>query len=554
MGLGVRARIAALATAFCSFLYRYTGGWWPEPKYARFNAVITQTGILCLAGIGFAYSANNEDPKHVAYWKEQLAREGREWIEPIPDSMKSWWPLYRGSAGTDAAEWATAQNKQPFESNTKMTKRSHVADAPDDASELPDAKHVRTIPVEDSAEAQNASAPAPNSPTGAAACTADDDGGKPAKFPKQRMAVLFGYRGSGYKGSQLNPGQNTIEKELMDAFVAAGCVTEANNDAKKVGLNRCARTDKGVHAAGNVISLKMMAIPEIVSAVNSKLPEQIRVFDIFQVTSSFNAKNHCGGRQYEYTLPTYFLKKSYKALYPHSDLPVSAETTDSENYIEICKHRLEPSDLAHLRDILKCYEGTHNFHNFTVGVKFKEKCAGRYISSFTACDPYIREDGVEWISLHVSGQSFMLHQIRKMVGLAAMMVRTATPSSLVAKTFADVKINVPKVPGIGLLLRQPLFTAYNAQHKQLHATRREIDFKYYTSSVQPFVEKFINADLYASESSDHVFLRWCQNIDLRSGQYSWWLTAGGDILADLKPTNSQQDGVEEDDDEKNEEE
>lgn len=27
----------------------------------------------------------NQDPAFVAMWKEQLAKEGREWIEPIPD-------------------------------------------------------------------------------------------------------------------------------------------------------------------------------------------------------------------------------------------------------------------------------------------------------------------------------------------------------------------------------------------------------------------------------------------------------------------------------------
>lgn len=29
------------------------------------------------------------DPAFVAMWKEQLAKEGREWIEPIPE----WWPF-----------------------------------------------------------------------------------------------------------------------------------------------------------------------------------------------------------------------------------------------------------------------------------------------------------------------------------------------------------------------------------------------------------------------------------------------------------------------------
>lgn len=42
---------------------------------------------------------------------------------------------------------------------------------------------------------------------------------------------------------------------------------------------RAARTDKGVHAAGNVLSLKFQ-IPsdDIVEKINSYLPDQIRVW------------------------------------------------------------------------------------------------------------------------------------------------------------------------------------------------------------------------------------------------------------------------------------
>ena len=42
---------------------------------------------------------------------------------------------------------------------------------------------------------------------------------------------------------------------------------------------RAARTDKGVHAAGQVISLKMITEdPNIVEKINSHLPEQIRIW------------------------------------------------------------------------------------------------------------------------------------------------------------------------------------------------------------------------------------------------------------------------------------
>ena len=51
-------------------------------------------------------------------------------------------------------------------------------------------------------------------------------------------------------------------------------------DAKQINWMRCARTDKGVHAAGNLLSLKMQ-IPgdyDVIERANSFLPEQIRIW------------------------------------------------------------------------------------------------------------------------------------------------------------------------------------------------------------------------------------------------------------------------------------
>lgn len=56
----------------------------------------------------------------------------------------------------------------------------------------------------------------------------------------------------GLMGSQ-NHGAKTIEGDVFEALVKAGAVSEANAvDHRKVDVQRAARTDAGVHAAGNV--------------------------------------------------------------------------------------------------------------------------------------------------------------------------------------------------------------------------------------------------------------------------------------------------------------
>ena len=51
----------------------------------------------------------------------------------------------------------------------------------------------------------------------------------------------------------------------------------------KVNLGRAARTDAGVHAAGNVVSLKMIidipGVSDLVARINEELPREIRVWN-----------------------------------------------------------------------------------------------------------------------------------------------------------------------------------------------------------------------------------------------------------------------------------
>lgn len=125
--------------------------------------------------------------------------------------------------------------------------------------------------------------------------------------PKKKVAVLVGYAGTGYKGMQLNAKEKTIEGDLFAAFIAASAISKANaDDPKKSSLVRCARTDKGVHAAGNVISLKLIVEdPDIVAKINEHLPPQIRVWGIERTTGSFSCYQTCDSRWYEYLIPTY---------------------------------------------------------------------------------------------------------------------------------------------------------------------------------------------------------------------------------------------------------
>ncbi|KAM3394610.1 hypothetical protein P3S68_003612 [Capsicum galapagoense] len=111
--------------------------------------------------------------------------------------------------------------------------------------------------------------------------------------------------------------------------------------------------------------------------------------------------------------------------------------------------------------ILKYYEGNHNFHNFTRRKKDGDPVGKRYILSFNA-NIVVNVPGIEFIKCELIGQSFMLHKIHKMIGLAESIMRNCAPESLIITAYQrDVNINVPMAPEVGLYLDKSFFTSYN---------------------------------------------------------------------------------------------
>jgi len=116
-------------------------------------------------------------------------------------------------------------------------------------------------------------------------------------------------------------------------------------------------------------------------------------------------------------------------------------------------YRITPEVLANVRKLFKNYIGTKNFHNFTSKKRSNDPSAMRHILSFDCADPFVK-DGLEYVVLRVKGQSFMLHQIRKMIGLCTAILRGFAHEDVFQKAFGHEKIDVPKAPGLGLMLEE----------------------------------------------------------------------------------------------------
>ena len=81
----------------------------------------------------------------------------------------------------------------------------------------------------------------------------------------------------------------------------------------------------------------------------------------------------------------------------------------------------------------------------------------------------------EWVLISVLGQSFLLNQIRKMLGLAIEVVNgTATDDNL-ASSFSKAKVDVPMAPATGLYLDELFFDGYNMRCDKMQCNAMRCD-------------------------------------------------------------------------------
>ncbi|XP_052772417.1 pseudouridylate synthase 1 homolog [Mya arenaria] len=313
---------------------------------------------------------------------------------------------------------------------------------------------------------------------------------------KRKVALVIAYSGKGYFGLQMNSGFKTIEGEVLRALLDVGVIPQDHYDSVwKMSFQRAARTDKGVSAAGNVLSLKIgVNMPDLLDRINEKLPEEIRAMDIIRTTKGFNSKNHCTGRTYNYLLPTLAFS------------PVEENATFA--------YRTNLETIEKVNEILEKYKGTHNFHNFTSGVKPHEATAYRHMWNVECGLPFVR-DGVEFCVLSVSGQSFMMHQIRKMVGLMIAIIRGFAGENAVERAWESEKMDIPKAPGLGLFLDRLHYSQYNTKFAN-DGSHPKIEFSKIKDKLQAFKEEKIFTEIIKTEVEENSMIQWLGTLHLHT--------------------------------------
>ncbi|KAM3925574.1 pseudouridylate synthase 1 homolog isoform 1-T3 [Leptodactylus fuscus] len=314
-------------------------------------------------------------------------------------------------------------------------------------------------------------------------------------IPKKKHAIQMVYCGAGYHGMQINTTSPlpTIEGQIVSALIKAKCIPEiCFNNLKLVRFQRCARTDKGVSALAQVISVRLFEnCANPVEVVNSYLPPEIRVIGIKRATKGFNAKIMCDARTYSYTLPTFALSRN-ASLAPDTSFRLSRE------------------EYHHVNRLLSFYKGTHRFHNFTKGKLSDDPSARRHIYGISCSEPFVRH-GVEFARITITGQSFMLHQIRKMVGLIIAVVKGVATPEFLPLSMQVQKINLPLAPALGLVLECTHFYFHNRRCLSSESTRT-VTWEEYVPAVEAFKEEKIMPVIIEGELTDLSMWLWLQQF------------------------------------------
>ena len=112
-----------------------------------------------------------------------------------------------------------------------------------------------------------------------------------------KLAFKIQYKGTHYSGFQSQKNANSIQDELIRAFKQIS--------VDNLQMNYSGRTDKGVHALGQVFDIVVSqdrSGMQWINGLNSNLPNDISVVDVDRVEDSFHSRFDAIDRTYSYLI------------------------------------------------------------------------------------------------------------------------------------------------------------------------------------------------------------------------------------------------------------
>ena len=154
-----------------------------------------------------------------------------------------------------------------------------------------------------------------------------------------KLAFKIQYKGTHYSGFQSQKNANSIQDELIRAFKQIS--------VDNLQMNYSGRTDKGVHALGQVFDIVVSqdrSDMQWINGLNSNLPNDISVVDVDRVEDTFHSRFDAIDRTYSYLI---------------FNSPLRNVLLDDFYYWE-----QSDLDIDKMNEESQCLIGKHNFSSF----------------------------------------------------------------------------------------------------------------------------------------------------------------------------------------------
>lgn len=233
----------------------------------------------------------------------------------------------------------------------------------------------------------------------------------------QRFKLTIAYDGTKYAGWQVQPKHRTVQGELERAMEEV-C-------RHKVRLESSGRTDRGVHALGQVAHVDIqpeMQPKRLRLGVNALLEADIRIMEVRKVAPDFHARFHATGKEYRYFIWNDDVREPCRRFYSY--------------WIR------DPLNLHAMRQAAAMLEGTHDFAAFTASSRREIKSTTRTVDLLRVS----RWNGQ--IMIRVRGDGFLYKMVRSLAGHLIRVGRGHIPPELTHEIL-DSKIRTARVPTAG---------------------------------------------------------------------------------------------------------
>ena len=200
-----------------------------------------------------------------------------------------------------------------------------------------------------------------------------------------RLKLTVEYDGTAFRGWARQPGERTVEGAVRAALEAV----YGRFDALAVA----GRTDTGVHALANVISLEVDGGPppeRAVRALNAELPPDVAVVGAVEAARDFHARFDAVARSYRYRI-------------------LRRRERDPFEVARAVWHP-RPLDLARLNEQAQALVGEHDFRAFTPA-ETQHKGFVRVVESAGW-----RELDENIVAFEITADAFLRHMVRTVVG------------------------------------------------------------------------------------------------------------------------------------------